>query len=180
MTTQMPSQLCPQKRVYLYDNPSDTGTLIHPLEGTTPPRWTVKLDNGNYEAVNIAHITPITEPLETTDNQPQLQLDISQLQQQIIALKQQNQRLEQENQHLKQKTQRLEQKTQHLEQKNQQLLETLVQAQRTIRQAKDISPIMRPSLKRVLRLAHNACMDVQRTVKGWISKWVTMPASSAV
>lgn len=27
---------------------------------------------------------------------------------------------------------------------------------------------MRISLKRVLRLAHDACMDVQRTVGGWI------------
>ena len=37
-----------------------------------------------------------------------------------------------------------------------------------IRRAKDVSPVMRLSLKRILRLAHHACMDVQRTVGGWI------------
>ncbi|MEC4896277.1 MAG: hypothetical protein SAL07_25260 [Oscillatoria sp. PMC 1051.18] len=137
------------QRVYLYDNPSDTGTLIHPVEGTTPPRWTVKLDNGNYEAVNIDHITPITTTPETTDNQPQLQIDISELQQQIIALKQENQRLEQENQQLKEELQKTKQ---------------------TLRRAKDLTPIIRPSLKRVLRLAKDACMEVKRTVKGWILK----------
>ena len=46
----------------------------------------------------------------------------------------------------------------------------LEQAKQTIRQAKDISPIIRLSLKRVLRLAHQACMDVHRTVGGWILK----------
>ena len=46
----------------------------------------------------------------------------------------------------------------------------LEQAKQIIRRAKDISPIIRLSLKRVLRLAHQACMDVQRTVGGWILK----------
>ena len=40
----------------------------------------------------------------------------------------------------------------------------------TSRRAKDISPVMRLSLKRVKRLANHACMDVQRIVGGWILK----------
>ena len=44
----------------------------------------------------------------------------------------------------------------------------MAQAKQVIRRAKDISPLMRISLKRVLRLAKDACMNVQRTVGGWI------------
>lgn len=44
-------------RVYLYGDTTYTGTLIHPVERTSPPKWTVKLDRGGYEAVNIQHIS---------------------------------------------------------------------------------------------------------------------------
>ena len=47
-------------RVYLYSDTTYTGILIHPVERTFPPKWTVKLDRGGYEAVNIQHIS-ITE-----------------------------------------------------------------------------------------------------------------------
>ena len=57
-----------------------------------------------------------------------------------------------------------------VKQENQRLKEELFEAKNIIRNAKDISPIMRISLRRVLRLAHNACMDIQRTVGGWILK----------
>lgn len=47
-------------KVYLYGDTTYTGTLIHAIERTSPPKWTVKLDRGGYEAVNIKHIT-VTE-----------------------------------------------------------------------------------------------------------------------
>ncbi len=36
-------------QVYLYGDNTYTGTLIHPVERTYPPRWTVQLDRGGYE-----------------------------------------------------------------------------------------------------------------------------------
>ena len=69
------------------------------------------------------------------------------LQKEIAALKRENARLREENENIQ---------------------KDLDRAKQVIRRAKDISPVMRLSLKRVLRLAHHACMDVQRTVGGWI------------
>lgn len=43
-------------------------------------------------------------------------------------------------------------------------------ASSTIRRARDISPIERPSLKRVLQLAQEACLTVQRVTGGWMLK----------
>lgn len=43
-------------------------------------------------------------------------------------------------------------------------------AERTIRRAKDISPIERPTLKRVMQLAREACLSVQRVKGGWMLK----------
>lgn len=138
------------QKVYLYSDPKYTGTLIHPVEKTYPQKWTVELDQGGYEAVNI---DLIATQISTEDN---LEIPFSDspesdhsLETEIIALKQQIKQLQQENQRL---------------------TEELNEAKNTIRRAKDISPLMRPSFKRVLRLAHDACMEVQRTVGGWILK----------
>lgn len=43
-------------------------------------------------------------------------------------------------------------------------------AERTLRRAKDISPIERPTLKRVMQLAREACLTVQRVKGGWMLK----------
>ncbi|MGL5794351.1 MAG: hypothetical protein ACRC06_08055, partial [Waterburya sp.] len=45
------------QKVYLYGDIKYTGTLIRPLERTYPPRWTVQVDKGGYEAVNIEQIS---------------------------------------------------------------------------------------------------------------------------
>ena len=67
-------------KAYLYGDTTYTGTLIHPIERTYPPKWSVKLDRGGYEAVNIKHIT-VTEPSQhshlpeptTNEYQPDLE-----------------------------------------------------------------------------------------------------------
>ena len=150
-----PSQhiLKPEQRVYLYGDTKFTGTLIRPLERTYPSRWTVQLDIGGYDSATVAEITPIASyPVESNSQIPfndEPEPTNSELEREIIALKKENERLIQENQ---------------------QLNEKLAEAKQIIRLAKDISPIMRISLKRVLRLAHRACMDVKRTIGGWILK----------
>lgn len=50
-------------------------------------------------------------------------------------------------------------------------LNTQVKAAETkIRRAKDISPIERPTLRRVMQLAADACLTVQRVKGGWMLK----------
>ena len=141
--------------IYLYGDTSYTGSLIRPIERSYPQKWSVQLDRGGYEAANVEQISL----LESQSSNPQESdnLDIPfgdvpessyvQLQQEILALKSKNAQLQQENEVIK---------------------KDLEQAKQIIRRAKDISPIMRLSLKRVLRLAHDACLDVQRTIGGWI------------
>ena len=151
MATQMPSRLRSGSRVYLYSDTRYTGTLVRPLEKTYPPRWTVQLDDGGYDSATIAEITVINpSPVESNSQIPfsdEPEPTNSELERKIIALEKENERLRQENQ---------------------QLNEKLTEAKQIIRRAKDISPIARISLKRVLFLAHRACMDVKRTVGGWI------------
>ncbi len=144
------------QRVYLYGDTNYTGRLIRPLERTYPQKWTVELDGGGYEAVNLSQIalieSPPCNPIEPKSEIPfaeESEAAISKLKKEIIALKKEVQQLQQENEIIK---------------------KDLEQAQQIIRRAKDISPIMRLSLKRVLRLAHDACMDVKRTIGGWILK----------
>ena len=50
------SLLFPGGTVYLYGDRTYTGKLIHPVERTYPPKWTVQLDRGGYEAVNVKDI----------------------------------------------------------------------------------------------------------------------------
>ena len=140
--------------VYLYGDRAYTGKLIHPIERTYPAKWTVQLDRGGYEAVNLDCISLI-ESESCHGVKPELEIPesdesdsaIEELKKEIIALKTENARLKQENEIIR---------------------KDLDIAKQVIRRAKDISPLMRISLKRVLRLAHDACMDVQRTVGGWI------------
>jgi hypothetical protein len=144
--------------VYLYGDTEYTGRLIRPIERTYPPKWTVLLDRGGYEAVNSTQISLIESEIYNQvqqnhsipfSDEPEIstkQLE-SQLQKEIIALKRENAKLRQENEIIS---------------------KDLEQAKQIIRRAKDITPLMRISLQRVLRLAHQACMDVTRTVGGWI------------
>ena len=156
-------------RVYLYGDTTYTGRLIHPIERTYPAKWTVQLDRGGYEAVNVKDLRVFEVGEENTSSQKdfeQLNLDIpfssaidepesrSELLKEIAALKKENALLREQHK--------------ELEQENQLLKKDLDSAKQIIQRAKDISPVMRLSLKRVVRLAHHACMDVQRTVGGWI------------
>ena len=43
-------------------------------------------------------------------------------------------------------------------------------ANNTIRRAKDINPVERPSSKRVLKLVSDACMTISRVASGWMLK----------
>ena len=144
-------------KVYLYGDLSYRGTLIRPIERTYPPKWSVQLDTGSYEAVDVRDISFVESRLNKENSSLEAELSlpfsdapeptIAQLQREIAALKRQNALLIEENEAIR---------------------KDLDVAKQIIRRAKDISPLMRISLKRVLRLAHDACMDVQRTVGGWI------------
>ena len=142
------------QKIYLYGDRTYTGKLIRPIERTYPAKWTVQLNRGGYEAVNLDCIFLIesNSGAEIESESQILKSDesdsaIEELKKEIIALKTENARLKQENEILK---------------------KDLDIAKQVIRRAKDITPLARISLKRVLRLAHDACMDVQRTVGGWI------------
>lgn len=144
-------------RIYLYGDTSYTGSLIRPIERTYPQKWSVQLDRGGYEAVNVEQISLLESQSSNLDSSADLDLPFgdfpessyTQLQQEILALKSKNAQLQQENEVVR---------------------KDLDHAKQIIRRAKDISPLMRISLKRVLRLAHDACMEVKRTVRGWILK----------
>ncbi|MBW4535926.1 MAG: hypothetical protein KME09_18470 [Pleurocapsa minor HA4230-MV1] len=151
-----PTNLQAGQKVYLHGDTEYTGTLIRSIERTYPQKWTVELDAGGYEAVNLERISLIqsqsSSAIEANLEIPfgdEPQATISQLEKEIIALKTEVHKLRQENEIIK---------------------KDLEQAKQIIRRAKDISPIMRLSLQRVMRLAHQACMDVKRTVGGWILK----------
>ena len=168
-TNRQPSQyiLKPNQKVYLYGDTSFSGTLIRPIERTYPPRWTVELDRGGYDSAIVASITPInpqyiqadlgipfsnsdeTNTFHHEERQIHSEKDnrIAQLEKEIEQIKTQNQQLKNENEIL----------TKDLE-----------ITKNIIRRAKDITPLIRISLKRVLRLAKDACMNVERTVGGWI------------
>lgn len=42
---------------------------------------------------------------------------------------------------------------------------------KVLRQAKDARPVVRPSIKRVVKLVADACMDIQRVAGGWLLKF---------
>ena len=175
--------------MYLYSDTTYTGTLIHPIERITPPRWTVKLSRGGYEAVNIQYIT-ITESskdrslLGLISNEDRAELEIPFTKAPETHIKHRpilkteartSEELEQKIRILKNTVSQLEaekeasiEQYRRLQQENENLKKDLDRAKQIIRRAKDASPIMRLSFKRVMRLAHHACMDVQRTVGGWI------------
>jgi hypothetical protein len=167
--------LKPNQKVYLYGDTSFSGTLIRPLERTYPPRWTVQLDRGSYESATVAQITPINPQYIETDltipfdednsiDTPTVEEQLQQEKDNQIA------RLKKEIEIVKSQYQQIKTENQQLQQEKETLKKDLEIAKNVIRRAKDISPLMRISLKRVLRLAHDACMDVQRTVGGWILK----------
>jgi hypothetical protein len=141
ITSNPPKQTYPRQApyqegdlVYLYGDPEYTGRLIRPIERTYPPKWTVQLDRGGYEAVNSTQISLIKSEISNQveqnypipfSDEPEVstsQLE-SQLQKEIIALRKENEILSKD----------------------------LEQAKQIIRRAKDVSPIMRLSLRRVMR-----------------------------
>lgn len=54
-----------------------------------------------------------------------------------------------------------------LETENRNLREQLDAAQSTIRAAKDISPVLKPSRQRVAKLVNDCCMSLEKIPKGW-------------
>ena len=62
-------------KVYLYGDTTYTGRLIRPIERTYPAKWTVQVDRGGYEAVNVRDIRSFEVGRENTD----LQSDVEQL-----------------------------------------------------------------------------------------------------
>ena len=160
------------QEVFLYGDRARRGKLIHPIERTYPHRWTVQLDKGDFEAVNVKEIEVLKSRSEEKSIESESDLDrldlytpfsdaidksetsTSELEKEIAALKRENALLQQQQK--------------ELQRENQLLKKDLDQAKQIIRRAKDISPIVRLSFKRILRLAHDACMDIQRTVGGWI------------
>lgn len=67
-----PINLQAGQKVYLHGDPEYTGTLIRPIERTYPPKWTVELDAGGYEAVNLERISLINPipVIKCDQNQP--------------------------------------------------------------------------------------------------------------
>lgn len=159
----------PGQKVYLYGDRRYKGILIRQLERTYPQKWTVQLELGGYAAANVTEIFP----LESTDPEhkdPEIPFSEEPEREKIAQLEQKIKILENTIQQLETENQLIEHRYHEVERENEILTKDLEQAKQTIRQAKDISPIIRLSLKRVLRLAHQACMDIKRTVGGWILK----------
>lgn len=52
--------------------------------------------------------------------------------------------------------------------RNRSLEQELAAANKTIKRAKDPNPVERPSVKRVLKLVTDACMNLQRVIGGWV------------
>lgn len=148
MQCQSLTQFQSGERISLRGDPNCTGTLVNPVAQTYPPTWTVQFDDGQYLAISETSLSrlsstvdiPFCDPPETSNHR--LQQEIALLQQKIVSLEQQNSELQQQ----------------------------LRDAKETIRLAKDISPLTRPSLQRVLRFAHQACLEVVRTAGGWVLK----------
>lgn len=145
----------------------------------------MQLDRGSYEAVNVKQIFV----LKSSNKQYSASQQSNLVSEQKVPLSDKpsktkpvlkteektSDRLEQKIKILENTISQLEaeqefvnQRYRELERENEILKKDLDQAKQVIRRAKDASPVMRLSLKRVLRLAHHACMDVQRTVGGWI------------
>lgn len=57
-----------------------------------------------------------------------------------------------------------------LKKENEDLIQEIRAANNTIRRAKDINPVERPSFKRVLKLVSDACMTLTRCGQWWVLK----------
>jgi len=57
-----------------------------------------------------------------------------------------------------------------LRKQNEDLLQEVKAANNTIRRAKDINPVERPTFKRVVLLLIDACMTLRRVAGGWLLK----------
>lgn len=65
----------------------------------------------------------------------------------------------------------MEEETGKLKAENEQLRAELAIANSKLRRCKDPDPVQRPSWKRVIRLVHDACLDLQRVKGGWLLKF---------
>jgi len=64
----------------------------------------------------------------------------------------------------------LQAEIERLRAENQQLKDQLAEAQQKLREAKDTSPVVRPSFKRTIHLVHQACMSLERCGRKWLLK----------
>ncbi len=170
------------ERVYLYNDPEYTGTLLGSIEKTHPPRWTVRLDDGRYQAVIDRYITPIIdEDTIPFSDSPEYIQEAKVKSNAFSHPKAAESKptdsnppstnpLETENQRLKDENLKLRQELDKLRRQNEILSEELEQIQDVLRQAKDTSPVLRPSIQRIMRMAASACLDLIRTTKGWVLK----------
>ncbi|MFM2311876.1 MAG: hypothetical protein RLZZ04_1152 [Cyanobacteriota bacterium] len=122
-----PINLQAGQKVYLHGDTQYTGTLIRPIERTYPPKWTVELDVGGYEAVNLERISLIeswaSSAIETNLEIPfgdEPEVTNSQKEREIIALRKEVSKLRQENEIIK---------------------KDLDQAKQILRRAKDLTPL---------------------------------------
>jgi hypothetical protein len=142
-------------RISLHGDPKWMGTLINQIANSYPARWTVRFDSGQYEAICETSLSLISQ----TEDLPFSEDDFSS-----------NSNSDPPTRELKRKLAEIEQRNFELERQNTELQEQLKQANQKIRRAKDISPAIRPSLQRVMRLAHQAGLEIVRSAKGWLLK----------
>ena len=163
--------LKPNQKVYLYGDTSFSGTLIRPIERTYPPRWTVELDRGGYDSAIVAEITPINPQYIELDSAIPFDCErgsrLESISNRSVDDSDETNTFHHENRQIHSETERriaqLEKEIERLKTQNQQvkndneiLSKDLDIAKNIIRRAKDITPLIRISLKRVLRLAKDA------------------------
>jgi hypothetical protein len=142
-------------RISLHGDPKWTGTLVNQIANSYPARWTVRFDSGQYEAIcetSLSLISQAEDILFSEDNFHSKSDSSSQTRE------------------FQRKLAEIEQRNFELERQNAELQEQLKEANQRIRRAKDISPAVRPSLQRVMRLAHQAGLEIVRSSKGWLLK----------
>jgi hypothetical protein len=135
-------------RISLHGDPKWMGTLVNQIANSHPARWTVRFDSGQYEAICETSLSLISQ----TEDLPFSEADFTS-------------KLNSDSE-----TRELRQKLAELERQNSELQNQLKEANQKIRRAKDISPAIRPSLQRVMRLAHQAGLEIVRSAKGWLLK----------
>lgn len=78
--------------------------------------------------------------------------------------------MDSELERLKTENERLNAENEQLKTENERLQAESIRTNAIIRRAKDPDPVQRPSLKRVLKLVSEACMNLSRVPGGWLLK----------